>query len=140
MKARIQKSVRPSVWLYQPEKGADQEEYRKAVSIAAGENSTDFHTFGPEKSGLKIREILAPESAEKQADAEAVPTDPVLLMNGFSSKELDRFLASLRGRCAERGLPGINLKAVITPVNSGWIFSELVRELQSEHRLMHGKD
>ena len=83
MKARIQKSVRPSVWLYQAEKGADQEEYRKAVSQAAEENSADFHTFGPEKAGLKIREILAPESAEKQADAEAVPTEPVLFMYGF---------------------------------------------------------
>ena len=83
MKARIQKSVRPSVWLYQAEKGADQEEYRKAVSQAAGENSADFHTFGSEKAGLKIREILAPESAEKQADAEAVPKEPVLLINRF---------------------------------------------------------
>ena len=132
MKARIkEEALHPSVWLYEPG------EYRTPVSLVAESCGVEFHTFGPEKAGLKVKDILSENKADVSADVP--PKGPVLLMDGLDKKGLDRFLTALRGQCAEKGLPSIDLKAVVTPVNRGWIFAELVRELASEHKLMHGK-
>ena len=133
MKARIQMKNRPSVWLYQTEDCG----CSAAVSLAAKSCSAEYHTFGTEKAGMTVEKIIT--GADESCPDSSVPVGPVLLMDGFDSKSLDRFLFELREQCSKRLLPVIELKAVVTPINRKWIFSKLADEILSEHNLMHGK-
>lgn len=65
--------------------------------------------------------------------AEPIP-EPLLVLCGFSSSQLDRLLASLR----KAGVPQSCLKAVLTPSNAGWTFSALYQELCRERLAMMG--
>ena len=60
------------------------------------------------------------------------PQEPVLVMAGFSSSQLDGLLAALR-----RGGIVIPLKAVLTETNQNWSLLALIEELQREHAAMH---
>ena len=67
----------------------------------------------------------------------AVPADPffdeMLVFSGFDSTLLDRFLKAIR----EEGIPGVALKAVLTPVNMYWNSARLHEEISREHEAMH---
>ncbi len=134
MKARIQNPASPGVWLYQPEESA----LFQTVSAAASLCSASCHAFGPESAGLTVS-ALTDGQAPTETDVGPAPDQPVLLLDGFDRKGLDRFLAALRKQCAADGVPPVELKAVVTPVNRGWKFSDLVVELAKEHALMHRK-
>lgn len=60
------------------------------------------------------------------------PHQPVLVMAGFSSAQLDGLLAALR----HAGVV-IPLKAVLTEHNRNWSMLALIEELQREHATMH---
>ena len=60
------------------------------------------------------------------------PQEPVLVMAGFSSAQLDGLLAALR-----RAGVVIPLKAVLTEHNRNWSMLALMEELQREHAAMH---
>lgn len=60
------------------------------------------------------------------------PRQPVLVMAGFSSAQLDGLLAALR-----RAGIAIPLKAVLTGTNQNWSLLALIGELQREHAAMH---
>ena len=60
------------------------------------------------------------------------PQEPVLVMAGFSSVQLDGLLAALRGAGVS-----IPLKAVLTEHNRNWSLLALMEELQREHAAMH---
>ena len=79
MKARIQKSVRPSVWLYQAEKGADQEEYRKAAVDAVKKLAADVGIPADLKEIAKPEDVrFLSESAIKDACTPGNPKDVTL--------------------------------------------------------------
>jgi len=58
--------------------------------------------------------------------------DEMIVMNGFSSAQLDSFLAGLR---AAR-VPRVALKAIVTEHNAPWDSYTLYRELSREHEAM----
>lgn len=60
-------------------------------------------------------------------------TDEVIVMCGIDRSEMTRLLDKLRARKIS-----IMLKAVATPSNQNWKFSELIKELQLEHMNMNG--
>lgn len=62
-------------------------------------------------------------------------TDEMLVMCGFSNARVDSFLMEMRKKKIER----INLKAVLTPYNALWNSYEIHRELEKEHKAMHGE-
>ncbi len=63
----------------------------------------------------------------------AAPADPVpgrmLVLAGFTSRQMDAFLSALRTARA-----GDSLKAVLTEHNAGWTGPALYAELAQEHR------
>lgn len=73
---------------------------------------------------------------EEQPKAEAQPVIPheMLVMEGFNATSMDRLFAAMR----RAKIPGIALKAVVTPTNAGWTFYELYEELKKEHEQMTG--
>lgn len=132
MKARIQNPARPSVWLYQPQGNM----LFQTVSAAASLCGVSCHTFGPVSAGLTISALVSGQ-VPAEIYTGPVPDEPVILMNGFNRKELDQFLAVLRKQCAADETPPVALKAIVTPTNRGWVFSDLAAELLKEHELMH---
>ncbi len=59
----------------------------------------------------------------------------MLLLCGFSEAALNGFLQGFR----RSGLAPVDRKAVLTPGNAMWSSVELFRELDCEHRAMHGE-
>ena len=60
--------------------------------------------------------------------------EEMLVMVNFSNQLLNAFLGALR----QNHLPGIALKAILTPSNSEWDSVKLRNELLQEHLRMHG--
>ena len=59
--------------------------------------------------------------------------EEMMVLNGFSSQQLDEFLAFFK----ENGLLPVNLKAMLTPVTVHWDSLKLHDELMKEHTEMH---
>ena len=134
MKARVQASPSPALWLYTPGEGYDRTAL--AVQAAASAAGAEYHRFGPESAGMKLRALF---SGREPEPALQPPGQPVLLMQGFERKELDGVLRALREKAAALEAEPVALKAVVTPTNLDWTVEDLARELAEEHRLMHEK-
>ncbi len=74
--------------------------------------------------------VARPSNAE--ASAAAPFDDEMLVMCHMMSNELDAFLRAMR----EAGMPRIDLKAVLTPMNVLWNSADLHSELAREHASM----
>lgn len=57
---------------------------------------------------------------------------PMLVFSGFSSRDLDRFLAA----CKEKNITGLDYRAVVTEHNMHWSALELFQELMQERESM----
>lgn len=134
MKARVQNTPSPALWLYTP--GDGYEKTALAVMAAASETGAAFHAFGPGSAGMPLKSILA---GGPPVPSDAPPDEPVLLIAGAGRRELDGILRALREKSAGMGAEPVALKAVVTPTNLGWAFSDLARELKQEHMLLHSK-
>lgn len=94
--------------------------------------------IGPEQVNQTVGYLAGLPGFEEQIslalEAEAVPVIPeeVLVMNNFTSSQIDTLLYGLR----KAGVPRIALKAVITEANSKWTFYQLYEELKEEHAAM----
>ena len=132
MKARIKDQAAAGVWLYLPQADTAVTE---VVQTAAARCDAVFGSIGPESAGMRVADILSGNAQSVETDG-FIPAKPVLLMNGFNRAGLDRFLAALREEFQTAGLPGIALKAIVTPTNRSWDFCRLAEELQREHDLM----
>ena len=97
--------------------------------------------------GIRVREVgrdeyalpigvLAGIPVTRPANAEAPASPPfddeMLVMCHMMSNELDAFLRAMR----EAGMPRIDLKAVLTPINVLWNSTDLHSELAREHASM----
>lgn len=97
--------------------------------------------------GIRVREVgrdeyalpigvLAgiPVTRPANAEAPASPSfdDEMLVMCHMMSNELDAFLRAMR----EAGMPRIDLKAMLTPINVLWNSTDLHSELAREHASM----
>ena len=61
--------------------------------------------------------------------------EEMMVMNHFSEKQMDNFLAFFR----ENNLPPVRLKAVLTPVTQHWDSLKLYEELSKEHAAMRSR-
>lgn len=87
----------------------------------------------PGETGRSLNS-LALGKASEGVPAAPIP-EPLLVLCGFSSAQLDSLLAALR----KAGVPQGCLKAVLTPSNAGWTLSALYQELCRErHAMMSG--
>lgn len=62
-------------------------------------------------------------------------SDEMMVLNNFSSEQMDAFLAFFR----EEAIPSVSLKAMLTPVTQHWSSIQLHDELTKEHAMMHKK-
>ena len=62
-------------------------------------------------------------------------SDEMMVLNNFSSDQMDAFLTFFR----EEAIPSVSLKAMLTPVTQHWSSIQLHDELTKEHALMHKK-
>lgn len=132
MKARVTTQTLAGIWLYLP---GEDDAVTEAVRRAAVSCDAKFTVFGPELAGMRVMDILSGEPTSAEAER-SCPSEPVLLMDGLNRTGLDRFLAALREQFQTAGLPGIALKAIVTPTNRSWNFGQLVEELRKEREFM----
>lgn len=86
----------------------------------------------PDETGHPL-ESLAFGKPASSGPTKPIP-EPLLVLCGFSSAQLDSLLASLR----KTGVPPSCLKAVLTPSNAGWSLSALYWELCRERGSLTG--
>ena len=97
--------------------------------------------------GIRVREVDRDEYALPIGTLAGIPVarpsndkaaasppfgDEMLVMCHMMSNELDAFLRAMR----EAGMPRIDLKAVLTPMNVLWNSTDLHSELSREHASM----
>lgn len=87
---------------------------------------------GPEQTGQTVGFLLSRAGFEEQTgDAPAV-TDPILILDGLTSPQLDAVLRAL----AKARAPKTVFKAIATPDNVGWTLAELWSELKKEREAL----
>ena len=69
----------------------------------------------------------------QSADTAEAPEQPMLVLDGFTSKRLDVLLRELR----QHGV-SVPYKAIVTEHNLPWTLRALYDELVREHEAMHG--
>lgn len=87
----------------------------------------------PARCGQTLGALLGMTSPVPVPPAVSHPSEPVLVLCGFTPSRMEVFL----GRLGQEGLPPV-LKAVVTPTNLGWTLSALVEELAREREEMGG--
>ncbi len=98
---------------------------------------------------ISVRVVQAPEFLESLGYLFDIPgvaknsaynigktfQEEMMVMNHFSEKQMDNFLAFFR----ENNLPPVRLKAVLTPVTQHWDSLKLYEELSKEHAAMRSR-
>ena len=74
------------------------------------------------------------EKTDQSQEEREIPVE-VLVMKGFTSRQIDDLLLAIR----KAGLSKIDLKAIITDQNAGWTFFQLYEEIKKEHEKVSGK-
>lgn len=105
---------------------------RKEIMTAFG---ASVRTVTPGQIHLSVGTLLGLSGFPSKPAPSALmaPDEEVLLMHGFTDPRIDSMLLAMR----MAGLPPVSLKAVLTPFNCAWTFSELAGELKAEHAQMH---
>lgn len=82
-------------------------------------------------AGQKVGYIAGLNGFTDEISAEefTLPTEQMMLLQGFTSQKIDQLLALFR----TAGIPRINLKAMLTENNQNWFLYELYEELKREH-------
>ncbi|MBQ6373718.1 MAG: DUF3783 domain-containing protein [Clostridia bacterium] len=89
----------------------------------------------PEAFGLPLGALLGmPAARLTEVSEDDSFDDPMLLMCSLDEPQFNALLQSLRFS----GIPPIDLKAVLTPVNITWSARRLRDELRLEHDRLHG--
>lgn len=101
--------------------------------------STLCRTLGCMPRRVKPQEYACPIGAllgfpGASGNGNGAVLDEMLVLCGFTPDGLDEFLAAF----SAQGVPGVALKAVLTPSNAGWtggaLYMELLRERQAMGR------
>ena len=125
MKARISKPSERKLLLYKaPE--------HHAVSVAAAARAFGAEMISTEDCETPICTLLG-EGEIPPTETADKPDDECLLISGFDRQTLSELVDMLR----DSGVR-IPLKAMYTPHNRSWNFSQLIRELRKEHEYMNG--
>lgn len=99
------------------------------------------------RMGIRIRNITSQQAGQRigylvgldgyeQTDVDdQLPgiDEEILIMHGFTDVRIDELLKNFR----KAGVPGIDLKAIVTQSNAPWTLYQLYEELKKEHQRMH---
>ena len=120
---------RARVLLYGLPKETPADSAAREILAALGVAATEV---APYQLLQQVGVLAGYEGEEAQLYFGRAPQEPVLVMAGFSSAQLDGLLAALR-----RAGIVIPLKAVLTEHNRSWSLLALIEELQREHAAMY---
>lgn len=128
MKARIMNTPKEKLLIY----GFDEEKTDKFLQVAK-RMKTELCVLPPESAGEQVGYLAGfhgfmSTDCEKTSDSRQC-----VIFSCMDSKKLSRTVDEMR----TNGLGGIPLKAAVTPTNQTMTLSELMDELEKEHRIMH---
>lgn len=128
MKARIMNTPEEKILIY----GFDGEKTEKFRQTAM-RMKTKLAVLSPENAGEQVGYLagfsgFSAKEGEKQTDSRQC-----VIFSCMDGKKLSRTVDEMRSN----GLGGIPLKAAVTAVNQKMTLSELMDELEKEHRIMH---
>ncbi|MBP0956108.1 MAG: DUF3783 domain-containing protein [Oscillospiraceae bacterium] len=128
MKARIMNTPEEKILIY----GFDGEKTEKFRQTAM-RMKTKLAVLPPESAGEQVGYLagfsgFSAKEGEKQTDSRQC-----VIFSCMDGKKLSRTVDEMRSN----GLGGIPLKAAVTAVNQKMTLSELMDELEKEHRIMH---
>ena len=132
MRARIMNTPKEKMIIY----GFDEEKTEKFRQTAK-RMKTELSVLPPESAGEQVGYLAGfggfePADCEKTCDSRQC-----VIFSCMDGKKLSRTVDDMRAN----GLGGIPLKAAVTSVNQKMTLSELMDELEKEHRIMHkGED
>lgn len=89
-------------------------------------------SVAPEEFGEPVGAMAGLTALTGAAPSDAPFADEMMVMVNFGSKLLNQFLQEIRAA----HLPGVGLKAVLTPSNAEWSSERLHDELRREHEAM----
>ena len=120
---------RETVLYFEPGDG----ERSAAVKTVLVRMGARIRNVAPEQTGQTVGHLLGRRDFAATDAPSAAIADPVLVLDGFTSKRLDILLRELRAHGVS-----IPYKAMVTEHNLAWPLGELYAELQREHEAMHG--
>lgn len=129
MRSRIMKTPNEKIIIY----GFDPEKTEKFRQVAM-RMKTELEILPPESAGEQVG-YLAGFGGFSPKDRANVSSDSrqCVIFSCMDGKKLSRTVDDMRSN----GLGGIPLKAAVTPINQKMTLSELMDELEKEHRIMH---
>lgn len=101
-----------------------------AVAALCGAQGCTARRVAAEDYGRPIGALLGFPSGDRPGGGAVV--EEMLVLCGFTPDRLDDFLAAFPAQ----GVPGVALKAVLTPSNAAWSAGELCAELLRERQAM----
>ena len=107
-------------------------ERAKAVGELAGSLGISVREVSPQTYGRSLNCLLELEASGEAASAGEVFEEEMLVMAGFPSTLINRFLDAFR----QQGIPSVKLKALLTPTNGKWSSAALHAQLRRESAAM----
>lgn len=131
MKSRIMNAPKQQLLIY----GFDDETTDKFKAVAE-RMKTELSVLPPESAGEQVGFLAGFAGFSAKADKTAHDPRQCVIFSCMDGKKLGRTVDDMRAN----GLGGIPLKAAVTSVNQKMTLSELMDELEKEHRIMHRED
>lgn len=132
MKSRVMNAPKQQLLIY----GFDNETTDKFKAVAE-RMKTELSVLPPESSAEQVGYLAGFAGFSAMSDKTASDPRQCVIFSCMDGKKLSRTVDDMRAN----GLGGIPLKAAVTSVNQKMTLSELMDELEKEHRIMHkGED
>ena len=95
-----------------------------------------LRAVAPDRTGQQVGFLLGRRDFEEQAGEPSAVTDPILILDGLTSSQLDALLRAL----AKAKVPRSVFKAVATADNVNWTLFQLWEELKKEREAVQRGD
>lgn len=128
MKARIIKTPEEKILIY----GFDEEKTEKFRQTAM-RVKTELAVLPPESAGEQVGYLAGFSGFSAKEGEKLTDSRQCVIFSCMDGKKLSRTVDEMRSN----GLGGIPLKAAVTGANQKMTLSELMDELEKEHRIMH---
>lgn len=128
MRARIMNTPKEKMIIY----GFDEEKTEKFRQTAK-RMKTELSVLPPESAGEQVGYLAGFSGFSPKEDEKITDSRQCVIFSCMDGKKLSQTVDHMRSN----GLGGIPLKAAVTPTNQKMTLTELMDELEKEHRIMH---
>lgn len=128
MRARIMNTPVEKILIYGFD-GEKTENFRQTAMRV----KTELAVLSPESAGEQVGYLAGFSGFSAKEGEKLTDSRQCVIFSCMDGKKLSRTVDEMRSN----GLGGIPLKAAVTPTNQKMTLSELMDELEKEHRIMH---